>query len=77
MFCALYGMVIIDVTALVLEVLCAKYFLMQKKKIKNGNTTGMQVNPIFTNAYICCRCLEPPSYVDFFFPRKEIFFVVV
>lgn len=75
MFCALYGMVIIDVTALVLEVLCAKYFLMQKK-IKNGNTTGMQVNAIFTNAYICCRCLELPSYVDFFSQVRDFFVVV-
>ena len=30
MFCVLYGMIIIDVAALVREVLCAEYFLMKK-----------------------------------------------
>lgn len=65
MFCVLYSMIITDVTAVVLEVLCAKYFLM-KKTLKNGNRTGTQVNPIFTNVYICCRYLEPVKLYRFF-----------
>lgn len=76
MFCVLYGMIITDVTALVLEVLCAEYFLM-KKNLKNGNRTGTQVNPVFTNVYICCRYLEPASYVDFFTGKGDVIFVVV
>lgn len=76
MFCVLYSMVITDVTALVLEVLCAKYFLT-KKTLKNRNRTGTQVNPIFTNVYICCRYLEPVSYIDFFTGKRDVIFVVV
>lgn len=61
----LYGMIITDVTALVLEVPCAECF-HRKKILKNGNRTEMQVTILFMNVYICYRHLEPCNNVDFF-----------
>jgi len=68
-FCALYGMLIINETVLVREILCAFPYV---KNSKNGNTTETQVSPIHTYVCLCHRCLEPPSYVKFFFTGKRV-----
>lgn len=56
MFCVLYGMIITDVTALVLEVLCAKYFLMKKtpQKWEQNRNTGEP------HIYQCVHLLQIP-----------------
>lgn len=64
MFYELYGMIITDVKALVLEVPCTECF-RRKKILKNGNRTGTRVTVLSMNVYICYRCLEPCNNVDF------------
>lgn len=32
------------------------------------------MNPMFTNANVCCRCLEPANYVDFFTGKRDVIF---